>query len=342
MSIHGPMRVKSEARMTPKMTSKDDISCSQGYYPHTAFGSNLIAGAGVKAILAILESNAGKRPFWPAEKQVMSQMREWSPLEDLQIVHAALNLQKDIILSRIRGLDPSFVEPISAAKSIRNAILRASKELSSADSGDSAAEKPAPCLNRSLYIADDAVIPDHMNLVTIENAVVDVEDDSLLLEGDLIEELNLDVDLMAVDMEDGFVDSGDELGAAGDDGEEGEGEDEEEELSKGDIEQGDEESKSDDEEEEEEDSLGGEEADRNELEDDDGGEEGSKEDLEGDDGEDEEEASCSIDFLESGMRLQDGEDDESAGEEDYNGKEEHIEGASSPFSEGGASLDTSN
>ena len=101
--VSGPMRMKTETRINPSSMSvgmNDNMSCLQniqGYYPHTAFGSVLIAGAGVKAILAILENNGGKRPFWPAEKQVLSQMREWSPLEDLQIVHTALNIQKEIL-----------------------------------------------------------------------------------------------------------------------------------------------------------------------------------------------------------------------------------------------------
>jgi hypothetical protein len=57
-------------------------------------------GAGVAAALTILEKVNGARPFYPAECAVLAQMREWSPLEDLEVVHAALVAQKAALLEK--------------------------------------------------------------------------------------------------------------------------------------------------------------------------------------------------------------------------------------------------
>ena len=75
-----------------------------------------VAGTGVKAVLAILEKANATRPFWPAERAIMTQMREWAPLEDLEVVHAALVAQKSVLLAKVLASDPNYVEPESASR----------------------------------------------------------------------------------------------------------------------------------------------------------------------------------------------------------------------------------
>lgn len=58
----------------------------------------------------------------------MNQFREWSPIEDLQVVHSAFMAQREALLQRIRCFDPLFVEPLSAARSIKKEVLGVSKE----------------------------------------------------------------------------------------------------------------------------------------------------------------------------------------------------------------------
>jgi hypothetical protein len=69
---------------------------STSMYPQ----SNEIQGTGVEAVLSIIEKVGGKRPFWPSERAILTQMREWSPLEDLQKVHAALMEHKEALLRK--------------------------------------------------------------------------------------------------------------------------------------------------------------------------------------------------------------------------------------------------
>ena len=76
----------------------------------------------MEAVLALLNNCAGKRPFWPAEKLVINQFREWSPLEDLEAVHSAMIAQKELLLQRIRCLNPLFTEPLSAVRPPKNVV----------------------------------------------------------------------------------------------------------------------------------------------------------------------------------------------------------------------------
>lgn len=90
----------------------------QGSLPLNSPHPPQIVGGGVQAVLGILEKNEGKRLFWPSEKLLLSQMREWSPIEDLQIVHKALIIHKEIMLNKIRVLDSNFTEPLCALKNV--------------------------------------------------------------------------------------------------------------------------------------------------------------------------------------------------------------------------------
>jgi hypothetical protein len=102
--------------------------------PFPSAGSSVIPGAGVAAVLAILDNCGGKRHLWPAEKVVVNQFREWSPIEDLQVVHSAFMAQREALLQKILCFDPLFVEPISAARRIKNEALGVSKEATASSS----------------------------------------------------------------------------------------------------------------------------------------------------------------------------------------------------------------
>ena len=101
----------------------DSTSASQSQQQQTAQAGGVVApavvevaGTGVKAVLAILEKANATRPFWPAERAIMTQMREWAPLEDLEVVHAALLAQKSVLLAKVLASDPNYVEPESASR----------------------------------------------------------------------------------------------------------------------------------------------------------------------------------------------------------------------------------
>ena len=113
----------------PDIASSESTTPGMGQYPATSFHSTSVGGSGVAAVLSILENCGGKRPFYPAEKLVINQFREWSPLEDLQAVHAALVLQEGIMLQRIRCFEPTFSEPSSSARSIKHAAASMSKKV---------------------------------------------------------------------------------------------------------------------------------------------------------------------------------------------------------------------
>lgn len=119
---------KHKLSSLPQIAS-DSINPGSGQFFATSFHSTVVGGSGVAAVLSILENCAGKRPLYPAEKLVINQFREWSPLEDLQTVHAALVLQEAYILQRIRCFDPSFSEPSSTARSIKHAAASMSKKV---------------------------------------------------------------------------------------------------------------------------------------------------------------------------------------------------------------------
>ena len=333
---HGPLRFKQEVRSASHGTLDSHPTSLQGYYPHSTYGAALIQGAGVKAILSIVDNNGGKRPFWPAEKVIISQMREWSPLEDLMAVHAALITQRDLLLQRIRGCDPMFVEPVSAAWSVRNAALQASTSATSFSKGEGSTSKAAvsavlPLSNPSAEVSSTTP-PQEVIAVDSMEMDVDVCADSSPVEGTPFEELESSENLMAVDMGGTFLDSEDDQEGVGEAGAEEEEEEEEEgdEDSKGYIGQEDEESKMEEEDaEDEEESDEGEEANREDAEGDDAGgendeDEGSKEELEGDE-EEEEEGTSSIDFHDAGMmKGQEGGDEEEGegDEQDGDGEEE--------------------
>jgi hypothetical protein len=115
-----------------------DYTTLGGYCPQLHINSShstLVPGAGVEAVLALLNNCAGKRPFWPAEKLVINQFREWSPLEDLEAVHSAMVAQKELLLQRIRCLNPLFTEPLSAVRPPRNVVSTESDNPSNSDSG---------------------------------------------------------------------------------------------------------------------------------------------------------------------------------------------------------------
>ena len=100
----------------------DSASASQSQQQTTTTGGDVapavveVAGTGVKAVLAILEKANATRPFWPSERAIMTQMREWAPLEDLEVVHAALVAQKSVLLAKVLASDPNYVEPESASR----------------------------------------------------------------------------------------------------------------------------------------------------------------------------------------------------------------------------------
>lgn len=106
MKIYGGSHKKHDGNPFMSRTFGQSNCPSQSIYP------SQVSGAGVQAILGILEKSEGKRPFWPSEKLIISQMKEWSPIEDLQIVHKALILHKEMLLDKIRILDNNFIEPL--------------------------------------------------------------------------------------------------------------------------------------------------------------------------------------------------------------------------------------
>jgi hypothetical protein len=115
-----------------------DYTTLGGYCPQPHINSShstLVPGAGVEAVLALLNNCAGKRPFWPAEKLVINQFREWSPLEDLEAVHSAMVAQKELLLQRIRCLNPLFTEPLSAVRPPRNVVSTESENPPHSDIG---------------------------------------------------------------------------------------------------------------------------------------------------------------------------------------------------------------
>jgi hypothetical protein len=58
------------------------------------------AGVSVETALAMVARMAGNRPFHPAEKSLLSQLRDWAPLQDLETVHDALVQQKEALVQR--------------------------------------------------------------------------------------------------------------------------------------------------------------------------------------------------------------------------------------------------
>ena len=118
-----------------------------GYSPQLHLNSShptLIPGAGVEAVLALLDNCGGKRLFWPAEKLVISQFREWSPLEDLEAVHSAMVMQKELLLQRIRCQNPLFTEPLSAVRQPRTVVINESNNIPYVDSSTSNATEVPP------------------------------------------------------------------------------------------------------------------------------------------------------------------------------------------------------
>lgn len=117
-----------------------------GYSPQLHLNSShptLVPGSGVEAVLALLDNCGGKRLFWPAEKLVISQFREWSPLEDLEAVHSAMVMQKELLLQRIRCQNPLFTEPLSAVRQPRTVVINESNNIPYVDSSTiNAAEVP--------------------------------------------------------------------------------------------------------------------------------------------------------------------------------------------------------
>ena len=336
-SILGPMRLKCDSKLNFSTNGSNDPS----HHHPAAFSASLIAGSGVKAILSIIENNGGKRCFWPSEKQVINQMKEWSPLEDLQIVHAALVTQKDILLQRIRDHDPTFIEPISSVKSIRNASTWVSKK-------SSYEEKKIPLLIPK--ISDDFGIPlvEEKNvlhqLILEDGASMDVGADFSILCDDAIDDLDLDEDLMDVDIGNNLLNCEDILHVGTNAGVEGfckEGAslgdeeskvDEEDEESK--IDEEDEESKMGEGEEDEESKLEeeeGEEDEENKTEDEDEDEESKIEEedeeeskLEDEDVEEIEESEGDVENQRDREEIED--DDESKEDQDGDGSEEEDEG----------------
>ena len=343
------MRLKCDSKLNFSTNGSNDLS---QHHP-AAFSASLIAGSGVKAILSIIENNGGKRCFWPSEKQVINQMKEWSPLEDLQIVHAALVTQKDILLQRIRDHDPTFIEPISSVKSIRNASTWVSKK-------SSYEEKKIPLLIPK--ISDDFGIPlvEEKNvlhqLILEDGASMDVGADFSILCDDAIDDLDLDEDLMDVDIGNNLLNCedilhvdtnagvegsckegaslGDEEGKVDEEDEESKI-DEEDEESK--IDEEDEESKMGEGEEDEESKLEeeeGEEDEENKTEDEDEDEESKIEEedeeeskLEDEDVEEIEESEGDVDNQRDREEIED--DDESKEDQDGDGSEEEDEGINS-------------
>jgi hypothetical protein len=125
-----PRKYKIPATIPERSRDQNGIEVRQ--FPSAS--SSMVPGAGVAAVLAILENCGGKRHLWPAEKVTVNQFREWSPIEDLQVVHSAFMAQREALLQRIRCFDPLFVEPISAARSIKNEALGLTKEAASSSS----------------------------------------------------------------------------------------------------------------------------------------------------------------------------------------------------------------
>ena len=217
-SISGPMRFKSNFKLNLSNSELNGIS----QYPQSIFGTTLIAGAGVKAILSILENNDGKRTFWPSEKQMLNQMKEWSPLEDLQIVHTALILQKDLLLQRIRNYEPNFIEPVSSAKNIRNATLLISKESPTIYNKNITNKKSITSKgkNNTIPFVKEQIIVDQ--LILDDDTILDIGVDFSLLDDDIIEDLGLDEGLMTGDIKNDFLDCGDNLISGSNEGEENE------------------------------------------------------------------------------------------------------------------------
>jgi hypothetical protein len=125
-----PRKYKIPATIPERSRDQNGIEVRQ--FPSAS--SSMVPGAGVAAVLAILKNCGGKRHLWPAEKVTVNQFREWSPIEDLQVVHSAFMAQREALLQRIRCFDPLFVEPISAARSIKNEALGLTKEAASSSS----------------------------------------------------------------------------------------------------------------------------------------------------------------------------------------------------------------
>ena len=130
-----------------KQKQKGLIAASDALQDYTNLGVNcpqqqsnsshptLVPGAGVEAVLSLLNNCAGKRPFWPAEKLIISQFREWSPMEDLEVVHSAMVMQKELLLQRIRCHNPLFTEPLSAVRPSKNVVINESNIMPHVDSG---------------------------------------------------------------------------------------------------------------------------------------------------------------------------------------------------------------
>jgi hypothetical protein len=125
-----PRKYKIPATISERARDQNGIEVRQ--FPSVS--SSMVPGAGVAAVLAILENCGGKRHLWPAEKVTVNQFREWSPIEDLQVVHSAFMAQREALLQRIRCFDPLFVEPISAARSIKNEALGLTKDATATSS----------------------------------------------------------------------------------------------------------------------------------------------------------------------------------------------------------------
>lgn len=144
-----------------------------GYSPQLHLNSShptLVPGAGVEAVLALLDNCGGKRLFWPAEKLVISQFREWSPLEDLEAVHSAMVMQKELLLQRIRCQNPLFTEPLSAVRQSRTVVINESNNIPYVDSSTIHAAEVPPIV---------PLVTTHGNL-SIETNLPDSDQESLL------------------------------------------------------------------------------------------------------------------------------------------------------------------
>ena len=207
-TLKGPILVPVRLKCDAKLNFSADGLNAPSHYSQAAFGTSLIAGSGVKAILSIIENNGGKRCFWPSEKLVINQMKEWSPLEDLQVVHAAFIAQKDLLLQRIRDCDPTFVEQISSAKSIRNASSWISKK-SSFEEKKISLQIPKISEDHKVPIVEGKSVLNH--LILDDEASMDVGADFSLLSDDVINDLDLDEDMMAVDISKNIINCEDTL-----------------------------------------------------------------------------------------------------------------------------------
>lgn len=98
----------------------------------TYHGSHLnqhseLGAFGIDAALKVIES-AGKRLLKSNEKELLSQLRKWGPVLDLSAAVAALVVQKEAVLQKIRTVDPTFCmkdTPASPSSSSRQGSLNA-------------------------------------------------------------------------------------------------------------------------------------------------------------------------------------------------------------------------